>query len=102
MKALLLPMLAAFAGTQDVPPEMAAMAGGTGRETAFTMCSACHAIGLVTAQKLQRTRWDALFDWMTDKQGMPPLDPDIRAEILDYLAEHYGPRAAENRKTQRR
>ncbi|WP_281301505.1 MULTISPECIES: hypothetical protein [unclassified Iodidimonas] len=85
----------------DMPPEMAMMQAGEGRETTFYMCSACHSMKLVTQQRLSRDRWDYLLDWMTKEQGMPPLDDEMRGEILDYLSTSYGPDQS-SRKTQRR
>jgi hypothetical protein len=29
--------------------------------------------------------------WMVEEQGMPELDEDELAAVLDYLAENYGP-----------
>lgn len=101
MKTALL-LLALLGGDEDLPPDMAAMAPGAGRETTYYQCSACHAIDLVTAQKLHRERWDALLNWMVDNQGMAPPEAATRAEILDYLASHYGPRAAPGGRTRRR
>lgn len=77
------------------------MAAGGGREATYYTCSACHAIRLVTQQRLSRDRWDHLLDWMQAEQAMPPLADKERAEILDYLESHYGP-ASEGGKTKRR
>jgi len=102
---LLLAGLAAGAVAQeaedDVPPALAAMAPGEGREATYYACAACHSIRLVTQQGLSRARWDHLLDWMVDKQGMPELADEQRAEILAYLAENYGPRAGPRRSRRR-
>jgi hypothetical protein len=37
------------------------------------------------------------MDWMVEKQGMNPLEPDERKVIVDYLAQHFGPRQAPSR-----
>lgn len=86
---------AAAAAAQEAdtgaPPGLAAMKPGAGREATYYACAACHSIRLVTQHGLGRERWDHLLDWMVDKQGMPELADEQRAEILDYLAENYGP-----------
>ena len=64
---------------------------GDGREETHAICGACHSLWLVTQQGLDAERWDALMDWMTEKQGMAELEPDERRLIVGYLARHYGP-----------
>lgn len=66
---------------------------GEGREEVAALCSACHSLQIVKQQGLDADRWDGLMDWMTEKQGMPALDPEDRTRIVSYLAEHYGPRS---------
>ncbi len=64
---------------------------GPGRETVYGLCSACHSLMIVKQQGLSRRVWDETLVWMVEEQGMPPLDPPERDEVLDYLAQHYGP-----------
>lgn len=64
-----------------------------GREEVHAICSACHSLRLVTQQGLTAQRWDELMDWMTEKQGMPELTPDMRQRVVSYLAEHFGPQS---------
>lgn len=64
---------------------------GEGREETFAICGACHSLRLVTQQGLDAERWDALMDWMTEKQGMPELPQTERERIVSYLARHFGP-----------
>ncbi|GER06421.1 hypothetical protein GCM10007972_01330 [Iodidimonas muriae] len=85
----------------DMPPDMAAMVAGEGRETSYYLCSGCHSTKLVTQQRLSRDRWAYLLDWMTKEQGMAELDAESRTIILDYLSTAYGPSTTQ-RKTQRR
>jgi len=89
--AILLAAATAQEEGDAAPPGLEAMAPGAGREATYYACSACHSIRLVTQQGLTRERWDGLLDWMVEKQGMPALEPDERAEILEYLANHYAP-----------
>jgi len=65
---------------------------GTGREVTFYTCTACHGVALIKAQGLTRELWDHTFDMMLEKHRMPPVKPDERAEILDYLSEQFPPR----------
>ncbi len=62
---------------------------GEGVEETFYTCTACHSEMIVVQQGKTRERWDKLFDWMIESQGMPELLPEERNLILDYLAEHY-------------
>jgi mono/diheme cytochrome c family protein len=65
---------------------------GKGREATFYACTACHGVALIKAQGLTRDLWDSTFDLMIEKHRMPPVKPEERAEILDYLAEQFPPR----------
>ena len=65
---------------------------GTGRETTFYTCTACHGVALIKAQGLTRDLWDSTFDLMLEKHRMPPVKAAERAEILDYLSEQFPPR----------
>ncbi|MDP6953158.1 MAG: cytochrome c, partial [Alphaproteobacteria bacterium] len=62
-----------------------------GQETVETLCVACHSIAIVAQQRLSRRVWDEVMVWMVEEQGMPELDEDELAAVLDYLAENYGP-----------
>jgi hypothetical protein len=65
---------------------------GKGREVTFYTCTACHGVALIKAQGLTRDLWDSTIDLMTEKHRMPPPKAEERAEILDYLVEHFPPR----------
>ncbi|CAH0184642.1 hypothetical protein [Roseomonas sp. CECT 9278] len=69
------------------------LAEGEGRSETFAYCTACHNTALIRRSAFSRDRWDELMDWMAEKHGMNPIDGDFRATIVDYLAQHYGPRA---------
>lgn len=69
----------------DLPP-------GPGRDVTFYTCTACHGVALIKAQGLTRDLWDSTFDLMLQRHRMPPVKPDERAEILDYLAATFPPR----------
>jgi hypothetical protein len=65
---------------------------GKYRDLTFYTCTACHGVALIKAQGLTRELWDSTFDLMLSKHRMPPVKPEERAEILDYLATTFPPR----------
>jgi mono/diheme cytochrome c family protein len=65
---------------------------GRGRDLTFYTCTACHGVALIKAQGLSRELWDATFELMLERHRMPAIKESERAEILDYLAEHFPPR----------
>jgi hypothetical protein len=73
--------------------EESVLAEGEGRSETFAYCTACHNTALIRRSAFTRERWDELMDWMVEKHGMNPIDGEFRATIVDYLAQHYGPRA---------
>ena len=83
--------LAAEPGTeadyQGLPP-------GPGREEVFSLCQACHSLKTVLQQRLSREVWDETLVWMIEEQGMPELDPEDYARILDYLGSRLSPEAS--------
>lgn len=84
--AVALTLLAPAAAQDDwggLPP-------GEAREDVYYTCNACHSLAIVRQQNLPRERWDYLMDWMVEEQGMAPMEPEVRARVVDYLAEHYG------------
>jgi len=64
---------------EDLPP-------GKGREETFYACVVCHGSAIIRQQGMSRDRWDQTLDWMTERHGMAPPEPDERALIVDYLA----------------
>ena len=71
---------------QGLPP-------GPGREEVFTLCQACHSLKTVLQQRLSRDVWDETLVWMIEEQGMPELEPEDYARILDYLGSRLSPEA---------
>jgi hypothetical protein len=63
---------------------------GPGRDEVFSLCTACHSSRLVRNQTLSRERWDDTLTWMSERHGMPALEGEQRALILDYLTAHFG------------
>jgi hypothetical protein len=72
--------------TEDVLPD------GQGRAEVFAYCTACHSTAIIRRSGFSRDRWDELMDWMTEKQGMAPLEGEMRTLVVDYLARHFPPR----------
>jgi cytochrome c len=69
---------------------LASLPEGPGKEEAFYACHGCHSFFLVRQQRLSRTHWDELLDWMVEEQGMPEIESEERELILDYLETNYG------------
>lgn len=67
------------------------MPNDDGRLEVFGFCGSCHSIDLVLQQGLSRPVWEEVLVEMVRDQEMVPLQPDIRAKVLDYLEEYYGP-----------
>lgn len=89
------PPPAAAQAPLDVPgaiEEIDVLPEGEGREETFYTCTACHNTALIRRSGMTREQWDELMDWMVTRQNMPPLEPNQRKVIVDYLAEHFPPR----------
>jgi cytochrome c5 len=83
----------AAAALAEQQEEETVLAEGEGRSEVFGYCTACHNTALIRRSAFTRERWDELMDWMAEKHGMNPLEGEFRDTIVDYLAQHYGPRA---------
>lgn len=70
-------------------PELGGLPDAPGAEDTFYMCSSCHSIALVKQQRLSDARWDYLWRWMIEEQGMADPGEELRETILSYLKEHY-------------
>lgn len=60
-------------------------------------CTECHSALLITQNSGDRNVWQSRIVWMEETQGMDELDAEVEERILNYLAEHYGPRPASRR-----
>jgi cytochrome c len=76
----------------DVPTdfEFYPLPPGEGVDEVYYGCLACHSLRTVTNGGYSRAVWDELLDWMVAEQGMMEPEPDIRAQMLDYLATYIG------------
>jgi hypothetical protein len=66
-----------------------ALPEGPGREESFYTCVACHSFQVVVRQGMSRAMWDDTLNLMVERHGMPELDGDQRALILDYLSKNF-------------
>lgn len=69
----------AFGGLPDAP----------GAEATYYQCVACHSTEIIKQQRLSDARWEYLWGWMIEEQGMPEADPETKAEILGYLTTYF-------------
>lgn len=79
----------------DQQPELDPDSGlviAEGWETVKANCSVCHSVSLATQNRGNREYWADTILWMQETQGLWQFSPEMEATILDYLAEHYGPR----------
>lgn len=70
---------AEFGGLPDAP----------GAEETFYQCVACHSTEIIKQQRVTDARWDDLWVWMVEQQGMVEPDPETQAVILTYLKTHF-------------
>ncbi|ATJ82043.1 hypothetical protein ACFPTY_03590 [Halomonas beimenensis] len=91
--ALLLPV---GASAQETDPETG-LIQAEGWEVVKANCTVCHSARLVTQNSGSRNHWEYLIRWMQETQGLWQFRPEMEATILDYLAEHYGPKEGARR-----
>ena len=60
-------------------------------------CGGCHSHALVTRQRADRNTWRDIIRWMQATQNLWQFQPEVEAQILDYLAENYPPQANRRR-----
>jgi len=65
-----------------------------GRDDLLTTCTACHALGTVTAQRHTASDWQAILEDMRARGAK--MDDTAQARIRDYLAAHLGGEPREN------
>lgn len=57
---------------------------GEGVELVRENCLACHDDSYIVSLRLSRKAWGETLEVMSG-MGMPPLDPEVREQVLDYL-----------------
>ena len=88
IRFLLLALLSAPTFAEPDPDTGLVIARGYEQVTA--QCTVCHSARLITQNRADRQGWLRMIRWMQQTQGLWPLG-DAEAEILDYLADNYGP-----------
>ncbi|MDO5604081.1 MAG: cytochrome C-552 [Paracoccus sp. (in: a-proteobacteria)] len=68
-----------FGGLPDAP----------GAEETYYTCVACHSTDIIKQQRVSDARWDDLWQWMIETQGMIEPDDADREIILAYLKTHF-------------
>ena len=80
---------AAFNPSRETPD---VLPPGPARDVTFYVCTPCHSSAVIRRSGFTPDQWDDLMDWMSSRQNMPVLNPDLRRMIVAYLAEHFPPR----------
>ena len=62
---------------------------GPGAEETYYQCVACHSTEIIKQQRVTDLRWDELWTWMAQSQGMVEPDPETKEIILTYLKTHF-------------
>lgn len=88
--ALALLPFAAFAGPERGLSGAAAQEAD-GEALIEENCLLCHDDSYIVSLNLAREEWNGILDLMLG-MGMPPLEPDVQEQILDYLEANHGPR----------
>lgn len=70
-------------------PEFGNLPDGEGVEDTYYQCIACHSTAIIRQQHLTDERWDYLWTWMVEDQGMYEPDTETRDIILSYLKTHF-------------
>lgn len=87
----LLPVAAAAGGEDRAILPLIDAQEDDGRALIDENCLYCHDDSYIRALNLPREEWEGVLDMMIG-MGMPPLDPEVQEQILDYLEEEHGPR----------
>ena len=70
-------------------PEYDGLPDGPGAEETYYTCVACHSTEIIKQQRVTDTRWDELWTWMIDSQGMIEPDEETKTLILAYLKQNF-------------
>ena len=82
---------AAASATASTARDLGLLVAGEGAFETHAYCTPCHSERIVAQQGLTRSDWDELFQQMVEEHEMNPIEEPDRAQVLDYLAAHYGP-----------
>ncbi|WGH78578.1 cytochrome C-552 [Jannaschia ovalis] len=81
--------LAGQTSAQEGDPEFGNLPPGPGMEDTYYQCVACHSTAIIRQQHLTDARWDYLWTWMVEEQGMQETEPEVKDAILAYLKTHF-------------
>ncbi|MDO5758946.1 MAG: cytochrome C-552 [Rhodobacterales bacterium] len=70
-------------------PELGNLPDGKGAEETYYQCITCHSTAIIRQQHLSDARWDYLWTWMVEEQGMYEPDDETKNTILTYLKTHF-------------
>ena len=70
-------------------PELGDLPDGPGAEETYYQCVACHSTAIIRQQRVTDARWDYLWQWMVEAQGMVEPDEETKRVILAYLKQHF-------------
>ncbi|WP_017929093.1 hypothetical protein [Limimaricola hongkongensis] len=73
----------------ELDPKLGNLPVGPGAEDTYYQCVGCHSTAIIRQQRLTDDRWDYLWTWMIDEQGMQEPEPEIAEQILAYLKTHF-------------
>lgn len=94
VSALLAVIAFLYGGAQaaDAPPAVQVntsaiqqLKAAKGRELILANCLPCHSTAVIAASHQTREKWDLTITKMQKQNGMWPILPTIRKQILDYL-----------------
>ena len=88
---LLVSFFLCSAALADDDDDLAAMADGEGKDFVYLLCADCHSMQHVLEKRYTRGGWRGVLERMTVDFGMAELEADEHREVLDYLANNYGP-----------
>lgn len=75
--------------TIEVNPELGNLPDTEGAEETYYQCIACHSTAIIKQQHISDERWDYLWSWMIEDQGMYEPDDKTKEIILAYLKQHF-------------
>lgn len=78
-------------GSEPVPtnPEYENLPDTPGMEETYFQCVACHSMAIIKQQHVTDARWDYLWRWMVEEQGMFEPDEETKEVVLNYLKQHF-------------
>ncbi|SMO98444.1 cytochrome C-552 [Paracoccus laeviglucosivorans] len=74
---------------QAAEQEFDGLPAGAGAEETYYQCVACHSVQIIQQQRVTDHRWDELWRWMVEAQGMAEPDPETKELILAYLKQNF-------------